>query len=261
MLTLDPSLSKDRATPGGRPPDFVPSTPPTPGTPTTPTSPTSPRTPARYGTGSPEAGARRSRERGGTPGRAGTAGTTGTGGTGPSSRGGPFADEYEEYDEGGVLGPYDGYDGPASRGSRGWDAESGHATGIWSSKSRRSANLPPPPLRTCRWTYPEVRPRDKIGDITVDLSAPGPRGGHSLVAINSTILVTFGGYFCRWEAGGEERPFREYETALLDDPKIVDDGADYLAQLHSFDTIAGTWQVAHCLLLSLSMFLPLPLPL
>ena len=63
---------------------------------------------------------------------------------------------------------------------------------------------------------------------SIDLSSPDERGGHSLVAINSTILITFGGHYCRWEPGGPHRPFRDYETALLDDPKVMRTRHDYV---------------------------------
>ena len=69
-------------------------------------------------------------------------------------------------------------------------------------------------------SYPEQRAADKIGDAAVDLSTPCPRGGHSLVAVNSFTLVAFGGFFCQWEIGGLNRPFADYETALFDDPKV-----------------------------------------
>jgi hypothetical protein len=78
----------------------------------------------------------------------------------------------------------------------------------------------PPALRNYRWSYPEQRAADKIGDAAVDLSTPCPRGGHSLVAVNSFTLVAFGGFFCQWEVGGVNRPFADYETALCDDPKV-----------------------------------------
>ena len=76
-------------------------------------------------------------------------------------------------------------------------------------------------VRTYRWSHPDVKPLDRIAGKSVDLSSPDERGGHSLVAINSTILITFGGHYCRWEPGGPHRPFRDYETALLDDPKVA----------------------------------------
>lgn len=65
-----------------------------------------------------------------------------------------------------------------------------------------------------------MKPQDRIAGKSIDLSSPDERGGHSLVAINSTVAITFGGHYCRWEPGGPHRPFRDYETALLDDPKV-----------------------------------------
>ena len=54
----------------------------------------------------------------------------------------------------------------------------------------------------------------------VDLSTPHGRGGHSLVAASPDTLLSFGGYSCRGEAGGARRPFHDFATALVDDPKV-----------------------------------------
>lgn len=59
-----------------------------------------------------------------------------------------------------------------------------------------------------------------MGTTVVDLSTPSGRGGHSLVAAATDTLLSFGGYSCRWESGGERRPFHDFATALLDDPKV-----------------------------------------
>ena len=41
--------------------------------------------------------------------------------------------------------------------------------------------------------------------------------------VDPFTLVSFGGFLCRWtEVGGTERPFMDYSTALLDDPKVVE---------------------------------------
>ena len=102
---------------------------------------------------------------------------------------------------------------------------------------------PPPPLRNYRWSYPEQRAADKIGDTAVDLSTPCPRGGHSLVAVNSFTLVAFGGFYCQWEVGGVNRPFTDYKTALLDDPMELEDGAHYLNDIRAYDTITLCWSL------------------
>ena len=92
--------------------------------------------------------------------------------------------------------------------------------------------------------YPAQKATDKIAGVAIDLSTPSPRGGHSLVSINSFTLIAFGGFYYQREPGGDYEPFTDYKTSIVENQKEQkEESAHYLNDVRVYDTVSECWSL------------------